>query len=127
MNIRNLYITFLIATLFTGVLIVLKVRYFNYLSLIYGFILYPIYIAKLLNLASKVSSYIKKVHPDFYEKHKTLTNSFEGKIVSLDKSEILKLNDKIVLDYYIEIRKLIALLFLTFLFIFLLSVLMILV
>jgi hypothetical protein len=125
MNIRNLYISFLIVTLVSVILIILKITYFNFLSLIYGFILYPFYIVKLLKLAFKMSSYVKKTHPDFYEKHKTLTNSFEGKMVSLDKSEILKLNDKTLLDYYFEIKKLIKLMFLTFLFVFILTVLII--
>ena len=64
MNIRNLYTSFLIVTLVTGILIILKITYFNFLSLIYGFILYPFYIVKLLNLAFKMSSYVKKTHPD---------------------------------------------------------------
>lgn len=125
MNIRNLYTSLLIVTLVAGILIILKVPYFNFLSLIYGFILYPFYIIKLMKLATKVSSYVKKVHPDYYEKHKMLTNSLDGKMVLLDKSDILKLNDKLVLDYYYENKKLVTLLLLTFLFTFVLTVLII--
>ena len=125
MNIRNLYISFLSLTMITGILIILKVPYFNFLSVIYGFILYPFYIAKLLNLAFKISSYVKKKHPEFYEKHKTITSSFEGKMISLDKSDVLKLNDKLLLEYHYETKKLIALLFYIFLSIFILTILII--
>ncbi|MFH6996061.1 hypothetical protein [Flavobacterium sp. FlaQc-48] len=125
MNIRNLYISFLSVTIITGLLIILKVPYFNFLSLIYGFILYPFYITKLLNLAFKMSSHVKKKHPEFYEKHKTFTSSFEGKMISLDKSDVLKLNDKLLLEYHYETKKLIALLFYIFLSIFMLTILII--
>ncbi len=128
MSTRNLYIGFVAVTLLVGLLIISKVKYYNYLSIVYSFILYPFYIRKCLRLAFKVSSYIKENHPPFYLKHKTLTNSFlGGKIVSLDKGEILKLEDKIVLDYYIRIRKYIMLMFLTFLFFFIFSVMIVLI
>jgi hypothetical protein len=127
MNIHKSYTIFLIVTFLTAILTAIKTPYYNYLPIIYGFILYLFYSIKCLNLTFKSSSYIQKTHPSFYEKHKTTTNSFEGKTVSLYKSEILKLNDKIALDYYIKIKRLIILMFLTFLSIFVLSLLIILV
>lgn len=121
------YISFSITTFLIGILISFELVIRNFLPIIYLLILFPYYIWKCLDLIFISTSYIKEKYPDFYEKQKSTTNSLDGKIVFLDKTEIKKLNDKIIIDYRKEIVKLYVLLFLTFLFFLLFSVLVVLI
>lgn len=72
------------------------------------------------------SSYIKKNHPDFYIKNKTITESLDGKVVNLfsaSNEEICKLKDPKILVFKNDLKKVRQLLLLSFFAISLLSLL----
>lgn len=126
MNKNSLYLSFVIVTFLIGISISFEFIIPNYLPILYLLILFPFYIWKCLTLIFKSSSYIKEMHPSFYEKHKSVTDSFDGKIVFLDINEIKKLNDKVIIDYRSRIMKLFTLIILTFLFFLFFSILVVL-
>ena len=113
---RSLFLSFVLITLVTGLLIILDFSFSKYLSITYLSVLFPLYISKCLHLIVKSSSYIQKTHPAYYEKHKSVTEAFEGKIVYLPKQEIEKLSDEIVSNHRLKIKQLVILIGLTFLF-----------
>lgn len=122
---NSLFLSFVLISFSVGLLIILRVFFNNYLSIIYLLTLFPFYIGKCLNLIFLSSSYIKKSHPVFYEKHKSFTNSLDGKIVYLDKKEILKLEDNVVENYYLKIKQYFYLIVLTFVLFIIFSIMII--
>jgi len=79
-----------------------------------------------MNKTFDSSSYIMNIHPDFYNKYKTITSSLNGKVVNLfwaDNEEIKMLNDSKVEDFKYELKKIRQLLLLCFLGFFLLGLL----
>ena len=114
----HLLLIIIISFLISILLIVIKLKFSNYLPIIFGLAFYPYLIYKWMAVAFESSSYIKKYHVDFYNKHKSFTNSFDGKMVhltSFSNSELEKLNDLKILEFKDEITKKTNLMFFCFL------------
>lgn len=117
-------VTFLVSTF----LIFLKLRFSNYLPIIYGLMFYPFLIFRMMNVLFESSSYVRQNHLKFYEKHKTLTSSLDGKIVNLfsaSTTELEILNDPKVLMFKDDLKKVRRLLLICFFCLFLLALLVV--
>lgn len=115
----------------SSAMIILRLRLSNYFPVLFIILFFPFLIYLLINLALISSTYIKKYHFDFYHQYKSITLGSDGNIVNLlsvGDEEIIKLEDQKVLVFKKEIMsivKLILVCFASFIFLTILSVVVI--
>ncbi|MDX6189214.1 hypothetical protein SGQ83_07640 [Flavobacterium sp. Fl-318] len=123
---KKIQFILLCSFLFSIFLIVLRLEFSRYIPIIFGLLFYPFFIFRWMKTAFNSSSYLKKNHIELYNKYKSSTYSMDGKIVSLrsiSDSEIKTINDPILLIFKTDDKKNAQLMFFSFLGIFLLALL----